>query len=70
MFIGDASGGTSGSLLTHTNLLVPGLLMARLQDVDQATVNLASAPLFHIASLFTLIPTLADAGNQCDGASG
>lgn len=77
MFISDASGGVSGSLLTHTNLLVPGLLMAQLQEVNERTVNLASAPLFHIASLFTLIPTLqmrgvnvmvrrADAALICD----
>lgn len=64
MFIGDASGGTSGSLLSHTNLLVPGLLMAHLQQVDQDTVNLASAPLFHIASLFTLVPTLQMRGTS------
>jgi long-chain acyl-CoA synthetase len=32
--------------------------MAKLQDIDQNTVNLASAPLYHIASLFTLMPTL------------
>lgn len=64
MFIGDASGGNSGSLLSHTNLLVPGLLMAHLQQIDENTVSLASAPLFHIASLFTLIPTLQMRGTS------
>jgi long-chain acyl-CoA synthetase len=64
MFVGDASGGCSGALLTHTNLLVPGLVMALVQQIDERTVNLASAPLFHIASLFTLIPTLQMRGTN------
>lgn len=66
--LGLAVAGPTGdapvSLLTHTNLLVPGLLMGKLQDIDASTVNLASAPLFHIAALFTLIPTLQFRGTN------
>lgn len=77
MSVADPAGGTHGSMLSHTNLLVPGLLMAKLQEIDARTVHLVSAPLFHIAALFGLIPTLqmrgtnvfvrrADAGLICE----
>jgi acyl-CoA synthetase (AMP-forming)/AMP-acid ligase II len=81
MSVADPAGGTHGSILTHTNLLVPGLLMAKLQEIDARTVHLASAPLFHIAALFGLIPTLqmrgtnvfvrrADAALICEAIAG
>jgi long-chain acyl-CoA synthetase len=62
--VADAGGGSSGAMLSHTNLLVPGLLMAGLQEITAQTMNLASAPLFHIASMFTLIPTLQMRGTN------
>lgn len=54
----DAAGVSSGALLSHTNLLAPAPLMGQLQQIDGDTVNLVSAPLYHIASLFTVFPTL------------
>jgi acyl-CoA synthetase (AMP-forming)/AMP-acid ligase II len=62
--VADPSGSTNGSMLSHTNLLVPGLLMAQLQAIDSHCVHLASAPLFHIAALFGLIPTLQMRGTN------
>jgi acyl-CoA synthetase (AMP-forming)/AMP-acid ligase II len=62
--VADPSGGTNGSLLSQGNLLVPGLLMAQLQAIDSHSVHLVSAPLFHIAALFALIPTLQMRGTN------
>jgi acyl-CoA synthetase (AMP-forming)/AMP-acid ligase II len=58
MGVAHPAGGHSGSLLSHTNLIVPGLVMAKLQDIDRHTVNLVCAPLYHILSLFALVPTV------------
>jgi acyl-CoA synthetase (AMP-forming)/AMP-acid ligase II len=54
----DASGRSSGSMLSHTNLLTPAPLMAELQDITAQAVNLVSAPLYHIAALFTVFPSI------------
>ncbi len=62
--VADPSGGTNGSLLSQGNLLIPGLLMAQLQSIDSHSVHLVSAPLFHIAALFGLIPTLQMRGTN------
>jgi acyl-CoA synthetase (AMP-forming)/AMP-acid ligase II len=56
--VANSEGGSLASMLSHQNLIVPAFLMAQLQDIDRNTVNLASAPLFHIAALFSIIPTL------------
>jgi acyl-CoA synthetase (AMP-forming)/AMP-acid ligase II len=56
--VANPDGGYSGSMLSHDNLLVPASVMAKIQEIDRFSVNLASAPLYHIASLFALVPTL------------
>jgi acyl-CoA synthetase (AMP-forming)/AMP-acid ligase II len=64
MCVTGGDGDTPVSMLSHNNLLVPGWVLGPLQWIDASTVNLASAPLFHIASLFTIVPTL-----QCRGTN-
>jgi long-chain acyl-CoA synthetase len=62
--VANAEGGYSGSMLSHANLIVPGLVMAQLQAIDSQCINLVSAPLYHIAALFSLIPTLLMRGTN------
>ena len=62
--VASADGGSAGAMISHDNLLVPALLMGRLQDIGSTSVNLACAPLFHIAGLFSLIPTIQMRGTN------
>jgi acyl-CoA synthetase (AMP-forming)/AMP-acid ligase II len=62
--VANADGGYSGSMLSHANLTVPGLLMAQLQEIDNQSVNLVVAPLYHIAALFSLIPAFLMRGTN------
>jgi long-chain acyl-CoA synthetase len=62
--VASAQGGYYGSMLSHTNLIVPGLVMAQLQAIDHQCVNLVCAPLYHIAALFSLVPTLLMRGTN------
>ena len=62
--VAHPAGSPLASLLSHRNLLVAAPLMAQLQDIDRSTVNLAAAPLFHVAAFFTLIPTLLMRGTN------
>ena len=64
LYVPTPDGRPAGSMLTHTSVLATANLMAQLQWIDSTTVNLASAPLFHIAALFTLIPTFMMRGTN------
>ncbi|MCU1456381.1 MAG: putative long-chain-fatty-acid--CoA ligase [Actinomycetia bacterium] len=57
-------GRPNGSLLTHTNLLTQGLMVAMMQAIDRDTVYLNCGPLFHIATLFVTIPTFQFGGTN------
>lgn len=64
LYVPTPDGGNAGSMLTHANLMATATLMTQAQSIDSSTVNLASAPLFHIAGLFTLLPTLVMRGTN------
>jgi acyl-CoA synthetase (AMP-forming)/AMP-acid ligase II len=62
--VANPGGGYSGSLLSHANLIVPAFVMAQLQAIDNQSTNLVAAPLYHIAALFSLVPTLLMRGTN------
>lgn len=50
-------GRPNGALLTNANFIAQSVMIAMLQDLGEDTVYLACGPLFHIATLFVLVPT-------------
>ncbi|MCW2496739.1 MAG: putative long-chain-fatty-acid--CoA ligase [Jatrophihabitans sp.] len=64
MVVASATNDNPVALLSHRNLLIPALVLGPLQHIDASTVNLASAPLFHIAALFSILPTFQFRGTN------
>ncbi len=59
------SGRPCGSMLSHTNLIVMGMSVAWLGDIDDTTVFLNSGPMFHIGNFqFYGIPVLIQGGTN------
>jgi acyl-CoA synthetase (AMP-forming)/AMP-acid ligase II len=55
-------GRPNGSMLSHTNLLTQGLVLASVQRIDRESVWLNCGPLFHIGCFMTTIPTFQFGG--------
>lgn len=64
MYTAAFSGRPNGALLSHTALLLQGLVISKLQDVDGEYVYLNCGPLFHIATFMTTLATLVWAGTN------
>jgi long-chain acyl-CoA synthetase len=64
MYTAAFGGRPNGALLSHTALALQGLLMAKLQDIDQSYVYLNCGPLFHIATCMTTLATFVLAGTN------
>ncbi|MEZ5142385.1 MAG: AMP-binding protein [Acidimicrobiales bacterium] len=58
------TGRPSGALLSHTALLVQGLVTALLQEISDRYVYLNSGPLFHAATLMTTLSTYEVGGTN------
>ena len=54
---GGIEGRPNGALLTNANFVAQDVLIAMLQELGADTVYLACGPLFHIATLFVMVPT-------------
>ena len=61
MYTAAFSGRPGGAQLSHTGLLFQNLIMARMQDLSDATVFLNSGPLFHMATFMTTLATFHQA---------
>jgi acyl-CoA synthetase (AMP-forming)/AMP-acid ligase II len=57
-------GRPNGALLSHTALLLQGLVISKLQDVGPDYVYLNCGPLFHIATFMTTLATLVWGGTN------
>jgi acyl-CoA synthetase (AMP-forming)/AMP-acid ligase II len=53
-----------GALLSHTALLLQGLVVSKIQDVGPDTVYLNCGPLFHVATFMTTLATFVWGGTN------
>jgi long-chain acyl-CoA synthetase len=64
MYTAAFEGRPNGALLSHTALLLQGLVISKVQDVDRDYVYLNCGPLFHIATFMTTLATLVWGGTN------
>jgi long-chain acyl-CoA synthetase len=64
MYTAAFSGRPNGALLSHTALLLQGLVISKLQDVGRQSVYLNCGPLFHIATFMTTLATFLWGGTN------
>ncbi len=64
MYTAAFGGRPNGALLSHTALLLQGLLISKAQDVGPDYVYLNCGPLFHIATFMTTLATLVWGGTN------
>jgi len=62
LYTGAFTGRPSGSMLTSSNLLMQGLQLGHLMQIDRDFVYLNCGPLFHIATMMVTIATLEQGG--------
>lgn len=54
----------NGALLSHLALVLEGLVLSKVQDVDRDSVYLNCGPLFHVATLMTTLATFLWGGTN------
>lgn len=64
LYTGAFGGTPSGALLSHQALLLQGLVIAKVQEVDRDTVYLNCGPLFHVATWMTTLATFVWGGTN------
>jgi long-chain acyl-CoA synthetase len=64
MYTAACGGRPNGALLSHTALLLQGLVISKVQDVGPDYVYLNCGPLFHIATFMTTLATLVWGGTN------
>ncbi len=64
MYTAAFDGRPNGALLSHTALVLQGLVISKVQDVGRDTVYLNCGPLFHVATFMTTLATLLWGGRN------
>jgi long-chain acyl-CoA synthetase len=64
MYTAAFGGRPNGALLSHQALVLEGLVLSKVQDVDRDYVYLNCGPLFHVATLMTTLATFLWGGTN------
>jgi long-chain acyl-CoA synthetase len=64
MYTAAFSGRPNAAMLSHTALIGQALMIGRLAEIDSSYVYLNCGPLFHIATFFSTLARVGDAGPQ------